>query len=202
MATSSIVVQLGAARAVSAIVAAVTEAGGKISSQLPGQPIRFMIKGRDGDNWSKRNSQYAGVAHLTPGSSGQTRVDVAVKARDIDVVARVVITVTAVLFLGFMPTPFPFFNLMMIVACLWAAAHGAYLASTSQTEYLDRIVAALSPATCTAWGSFEGHPSMGSEAVEQLKNLGELRAAGVLTDAEFNATKAELLKRMGAHALA
>jgi hypothetical protein len=60
MATSSIVVQLGAARAVSAIVAAVTEAGGKISSQLPGQPIRFMIKGRDGDNWSKRNSQYRG----------------------------------------------------------------------------------------------------------------------------------------------
>ena len=194
MATSSIVVQLGAAQAASAIIAAVTDAGGKISSQVPGQPIRFTIKGRDGDSWSKRNSPYAGVARLTPGSRGQTRVDVAVRSRDIDVVATVVATITGVLFMGFVPTPFPFFNLMMIVACLGATAYGAYLGSTWQTEYLDRIVAVLSPAT--AWESSERHHSMGTDAAEQLKKLGELRAAGVLADAEFDAKKAELLKRI------
>jgi hypothetical protein len=34
------------------------------------------------------------------------------------------------------------------------------------------------------------------EALEQLRKLGELRAAGVLTEAEFDAKKAELLRRV------
>jgi len=36
----------------------------------------------------------------------------------------------------------------------------------------------------------------GPSPIEQLKQLGELRDAGVLTDGEFEAKKAELLKRV------
>lgn len=197
MATCSIVVASGAAEAASKAVAAVTGAGGKISSQLPGQPVRFTIKGRDGDGWLKRISAYAGVAHLAPGSPGQTRVDVAVRAREIDVAAAVIVPIVTVLFLGFMPTPWPMFNLVMIFVALGWGAYLSYLQfSMWPQEHLDRIVAALAPATGTAWGSVESQHSMGSDAAEQLKKLGELRATGVLTDAEFNSKKAELLKRI------
>jgi hypothetical protein len=34
------------------------------------------------------------------------------------------------------------------------------------------------------------------DALEQLRKLGDLRAAGVLTDAEFDGKKAELLRRI------
>jgi hypothetical protein len=60
MAISSIVVHGGTGEVASAIVAAVTGAGGTIPSQVPAQPIRFTIKGRAGDNWFKRIAVYTG----------------------------------------------------------------------------------------------------------------------------------------------
>jgi putative oligomerization/nucleic acid binding protein len=55
--------------------------------------------------------------------------------------------------------------------------------------------AARSPAAAS---SSPGHTtgSAGSDAVEQLKRLAELHKAGVLSDSEFEAKKAELLKRI------
>jgi hypothetical protein len=201
MATHGIVVPGGTADAAAAVIAAVREVGGNIATKVPG--LRFTINGRDGDSSFKRSIPYTGVAHLAPGSPGQTRVDVVVKAPDVVVVFMVGVTIVNVLVEGLMPTPFPFFNLMLLVAGLGWNAYLTYLfVSKWPTDHLDRVVAALSPLTGRAWGSSENHPPMGSSAAEQLKKLGELRAAGVLTDAEFNATKAELLKRMGAHASA
>lgn len=39
-------------------------------------------------------------------------------------------------------------------------------------------------------------PAAAADPIEQLKRLGELRDAGIVTDAEFEAKKAELLSRM------
>lgn len=41
-----------------------------------------------------------------------------------------------------------------------------------------------------------GNPLPSSDVLEQLRKLGDLRNAGVLTDAEFEAKKAELLGRL------
>jgi hypothetical protein len=54
--------------------------------------------------------------------------------------------------------------------------------------------AAPAPAVTRGAISYELGPSPG--ALEQLRQLGELRVAGVLTDAEFEAKKAELLRRI------
>jgi hypothetical protein len=47
----------------------------------------------------------------------------------------------------------------------------------------------IAPATPTAAGA-------SSDPLEQLRRLGELRDAGLVTDAEFAATKAEVLRRL------
>ena len=41
-----------------------------------------------------------------------------------------------------------------------------------------------------------GAPVIGPDVIEQLRKLGELRAAGVLTEVEFEAKKADLLRRI------
>jgi hypothetical protein len=51
-------------------------------------------------------------------------------------------------------------------------------------------------ATATPMPSVSQAYATSPDALEQLHKLGELRAAGVLTDAEFEAKKAELLRRV------
>jgi len=71
-----------------------------------------------------------------------------------------------------------------------AAAHGhlAPAAAVAQPGSAAPIAAAPAPAPAPAAAS----PDMGDK-LAQLKQLGELRDSGVLTDAEFGAQKAQIL---------
>jgi hypothetical protein len=46
-----------------------------------------------------------------------------------------------------------------------------------------------------AQGAYEPAPAAGSDTLAQLQQLGELRASGVLTEAEFEGQKAKILGR-------
>jgi hypothetical protein len=64
----------------------------------------------------------------------------------------------------------------------YAAGHGQAAPAAAPAGTLTAMTAAPAPAS----------PDMGEKLV-QLKQLGDLRAAGVLTDAEFEAQKANIL---------
>jgi hypothetical protein len=58
------------------------------------------------------------------------------------------------------------------------------------------IVASLAPAAGEMGAARQSTKSMSVDIVEEIKRLGELREAGLLTDDEFTAKKTELLNRM------
>jgi hypothetical protein len=57
-------------------------------------------------------------------------------------------------------------------------------------------IALPAPLQATLPGSGQLAPAPNLDAMEQLRKLGDLHKAGVLTDAEFDAKKAELLRRL------
>jgi len=61
-------------------------------------------------------------------------------------------------------------------------------------QFTEVVKAAMNSADSTA-GSVAS-PSTQPDVMEQLRKLGDLRAAGVLTDEEFAAKKADLLGRL------
>ena len=63
---------------------------------------------------------------------------------------------------------------------------------TNRLRNAIEVAAAQTPDTDVMTNAGANH----GEPVEQLRQLGELRDAGVLTDVEFEAKKAELLSRI------
>jgi len=75
MAKGDLIIQGDAGAATRAVVDAVTAAGGTISSQIPGQSVRFSLV-RTCDFWRDgyKSMTYDGTARLTPASPGHTRI--------------------------------------------------------------------------------------------------------------------------------
>jgi hypothetical protein len=77
------------------------------------------------------------------------------------------------------------------------ARQEAHAAAGRQPGAAATAVAQPAPATPIAAAAVPSAPAPASpdmgEKLEQLKQLGELRAAGVLTDAEFDVQKAQIL---------
>ena len=213
MASSGAVVNGSVADAWAVFADAVRAAGGTASSQLPGQPIRFTIK-RPGNIWEGKNTPYEGTANLVPLSAAQTRIDVTVSCAAMFYVYLGL----GVLFLFFFAYwVSPLIILLGLVAVVWSAFQAA---GPWAQEVVNHVIAALpSAATAVAGGSApataitaapvaasspvanpvspHGSDAAGSvDVADQLKKLGELHATGVLTDEEFQAKKAELLKRL------
>ena len=212
MASSGAVVNGSVAEASTVFADAVRAAGGTVSSQLPGQPIRFTIK-RPGNIWQGKNTPYEGTANLIPLSAGQTRIDVAVSCSPMFYLYLGL----GVIFLFLFVYWSPLIVLLGLVAVVWSAFQAA---GPWAQEVANHVTAALPPAafavagasaptaTNTAAPAAGASPPAnpvsshacdsagGADIADELKKLGELHTTGVLTDEEFQAKKAELLKRL------
>jgi Short C-terminal domain len=213
MATSGAVVNGSVAEASAVFADAVRAAGGTVSSQLPGQPIRFTIK-RPGNIWEGKNTPYEGTANLVPLSAGQTRIDVAVSCSAMFYL-YLGLGVIFVFLLAYWLSPL--IVLLGLVAVVWSAFQAA---GPWAQEVANHVIAALPSAAIAVAGASAPAPAataapaaatspaanpapphvsdpVGSaDVADQLKKLGELHATGVLTDEEFQTKKAELLKRL------
>jgi hypothetical protein len=206
VATSGAVVNGSVAEASSIFAEGVRAAGGTISSQVPGQPIRFTIK-RAGNIWEGKNTPYDGTANLVPLSATQTRIDVTVSCSTMFYLYLGL----GVIFIFLFAWWSPLFILLGLAAIVWAAFQGA---GPWAQEVANHVVAAL-PAVAGAPGpaatiapapaaSPTGTPASPQasdsparvDIADELKKLGDLHATGVLTDEEFQAKKTELLKRL------
>lgn len=207
MATSGAVVNGSVAEAPSIFAEAVRAAGGTVTSQVPGQPIRFTIK-RPGNIWEGKNTPYDGTANLVPLSATQTRIDVTVSCSTTFYLYLGLGVIFIFLFAWWLS---PLFILLGLAAIVWSAFQGA---GPWAQEAANHVVAAL-PAVAGAPGpaatiapppaaSPTGTPASPQasdsparvDIADELKKLGELHATGVLTDEEFQAKKTELLKRL------
>ncbi len=65
-----------------------------------------------------------------------------------------------------------------------------------EKDLFDRVYARLEELREEGGAKPQSPPPVSSDPIEQLRKLGELRDAGVVTDAEFAAKKAELLARL------
>lgn len=212
MATSGAVVNGSVAEASTVFADAVRAAGGTVSSQFPGQPIRFTIK-RPGTIWEGKNTPYEGTANLVPLSAGQTRIDVVVSCSPMFYLYLGLGVIFVFLFAYWLS---PLIVLLGLVAVVWSAFQAA---GPWAQEVANHVIAALPTAAIAVAGAsapatpFTAAPALASPAanpasphvsdpagsadvVDQLKKLGDLHATGVLTDEEFQAKKAELLKRL------
>ncbi|HYC14873.1 MAG TPA: SHOCT domain-containing protein [Stellaceae bacterium] len=210
MAKSSVVVDgdIGTATRLSA--EAVRAAGGTVSASIPGEPVRFSIK-RPGSWRDNKNTPYEGTASVLAVNSTQSRIDVETT------LAAIFYIYIAATCIGCLILTALFFY-VGIVPLIFAIIISIYVAVMAQgtwaQEMADAIVAKLPAAAhVTAQAPVSAPPAgtspppsapaaagvahtPSSAVMEDLKKLGELHSSGVLTDAEFEAKKAELLKRL------
>jgi Short C-terminal domain len=206
LASSGAVVNGSVAEASTVLVDAVRAAGGTFSSQAPGQPIRFSIK-RPGNIWEGKNTPYDGTATLIPLSATQTRIDVAVSCSPTFYLYLGLAVIFMFLFAFWLT---PLLMLLGLVAIVWFAFQAA---GPWAQEVANHVIASLPPAAAAAPGApvsaapMATAPSVNpgsfphlsdqsgaADIADQLKKLGELHATGILTDEEFQAKKADLLK--------
>lgn len=186
--------------------------GGRAMQQNP--PSSMLIEIPYKDLWltGGMNVRYRGVMTFTPQGPKQTLLQSKL-AVDWGTAAMVpiLVLVTAV-FAGFM-SPL-FFMMYLIFGALCAGISAWMLATSGQTKAAAKFIGALSGAQPdVARQKFEmpkmpggGQPGWSAPQhkqaaadpapMEQLERLAKLRDAGVVTAAEFEAKKAELLKRL------
>lgn len=208
MASSGAVVNGSVAEASAVLVGAVRTAGGTLTAQAPGQPIRFSIK-RPGNIWEGKNTPYDGTAALIPLNATQTRIDVAVSCSPTFYLYLGLVVIFMFLFAFWLT---PLLMLLGLVGIVWFAFQAA---GPWAQEVANHVIASLPPAGVAAPATavstapavtdppvnpgpspHVSDPSAGADITDQLKKLGELHATGVLTDEEFQAKKADLLKRL------
>jgi hypothetical protein len=207
MAASGAVVNASVAEASSILAEAVRAAGGTISSQVPGQPIRFTIK-RPGNIWEGKNTPYDGTANLIPMSETQTRIDVTLSCSTMFYLYLGLGVIFIFLFAYWLS---PLFILLGLAAIVWSAFNAsgpwAQQVANQVVAALPAVAAAGPAAAITAPPApvvpprppVSAHASDSPAPVDiadELKKLGELHATGVLTDEEFQVKKTELLKRL------
>jgi len=182
---------------------AVKAAGGTAPSSIPGETLRFSIK-RPGSWRDSKNTPFDGTAKISAVNPAQSRIDLETSLAGVfylyiagSFVALVILTAIS-----------PYIGAIPLVVGLLVCIYILVMAQgTWAQEMADRIAAGLTPSTHVAPQMPPSQPPPAAAAppatatpsarvMEDLKKLGELHASGVLTDAEFEAKKAELLKRV------
>jgi len=209
MANRSIVIAGASAESSQTFLQALTDAGGTATTQIPGQPIKFNLKDAGKRGWQDwRYFTYEGTAVLSNQPDAATRIDLMIACPPSYILyaggcALVGLLIALLLIPGF--------GLLLWLIALFGVGWAIYQAtSVYPDELLDRIVSRIpgiitissTPSAPVPPGAVPTAPvspppvSNGNAVADQLKKLAELHTAGVLTDAEFTAKKAELLKRL------
>ncbi|HVM80696.1 MAG TPA: SHOCT domain-containing protein [Stellaceae bacterium] len=199
MAKSSVVVEGDIGAATRLCADAIKAAGGTVASSVPGEPIRFSIK-RPGSWRDNRNTPYDGAARISAVNAAQSRVDVETTLAGIFYVYMGLTVVGCLLLTALFWYGFILPLIFAIIACIYLTvmAQGSWAQAMA-----DAVVSRLTPAAHVAPQPPPSPPPAAAAAhapsasvMEDLKKLGELHSSGVLTDAEFEGKKAELLKRV------
>lgn len=198
--------------AMQSFVNAVTYMGGSVTSMNPARPVEFKVR-RSG-NLGGYGAPYNGTANFVQMGPSQTKILVEINpatwftgfsvAGAIAViflagaltqneettmfVTLILLPVTAVmLYLYYRPWR------TQVIDKLQAGVHGtmpAYETAQHAPAPSPASFASPSPAPATA------APSTSASVADQLRQLNELKEQGLITEEEFNAKKAELLKRL------
>lgn len=201
--------------AVQSFVNAVTYIGGSVTSMNPARPIEFSVR-RTGSMMGGFGAPYGGTATFIPTGNGQTRALIELKPK---LWYTAVLVVICVVLLGIIGG-------VALEAELAVTAGVAVAAATGVTLYLyhvpwpQKVIERITGGVHGAVGAFDAPapaasagpvpqpagvapatpqpaPSQPSGPVaDQLRQLGELHQQGLINDAEFEAKKAELLKRL------
>lgn len=203
MGKSNVVVDGDIATATRLCGDAVKAAGGTVASSIPGETMRFGIK-RPGSWRDSKNTPFEGIAKISTVNPAQSRIDLETSLAGVfylyiagSFVALVILTAIA-----------PYIGAAPLVIGLLACIYILVMAQGSWAqEMADRIAAGLTPSTHVAPQMPPSQPppavpappvaaAPSARVMEDLKKLGELHASEVLTDGEFEAKKAELLRRV------
>ena len=211
---SSVSVDLDVPNAYARVINAIQEAGGQVKMQTPPQNVQFELvrkKWKKGSSWGVPLRFY-GTVGVQPISNKEARVTTNVKA-DFGSAVPLFIFVgisgfICALLLGAWAGVF---------GMIWLALTLGFLVSiyinlnTNVPEALCQEIVAALPVTTTTYtpppeagldipaqtGKLNNTPpEAGLDIPAQIKKLAELRDMGALTTAEFEAKKAELLKRL------
>jgi hypothetical protein len=198
-------------------VRAIEAAGGQVQWQAPPQSAQFYVRKKDMWNTGGTTVGYRGELSVTPVAPEQSRVGVRASVDWPSTVPLLIATVVAVfIFVLFSPAFLPFlllFWLLAVAYTLWLVA--SKLPSDVSAGILKRLPGGSAAPGRTGLGAWlpsgQGRmpsppppspvapaapPAPAQNLVEQIKQLAGLREAGILTVEEFEAKKAELLKRL------
>ncbi|MEZ5994591.1 MAG: SHOCT domain-containing protein [Hyphomonadaceae bacterium] len=191
---------------------AIAATGGEIMWQQPPSGAKFLLAYKNIWTTGGFSLKYDGDLQVIPAGPGQTTARFGLKVQWGSVVPLLVTQVLCVIILAMFNYYFAAFALILIIASLvysaWSAASGI------PDKLLDTIIKNLQsgagPAPAQAYTPApqpapapqptpapQPAPANNSAAImEQIKQLGGLRDAGVLTPEEFETKKAELLSRI------
>ena len=183
---------------------ALSEAGGTATTQIPGQPVKFNLKETGKRGWQDwRYFTFEGTAALTDQPDASTRIDLSITCPSSYFLYAAGCAIVALLFAVLI---IPGFGLLLWLVGMLGIGWAVYQATSVYPEELtDRVVSripgvisvsSVTPVAPTAPVAPPPPASSGNSVADQLKKLGELHAAGILTEAEFAAKKADLLKRL------
>lgn len=196
--------------AMQAFVGAVTYMGGSVTSMNPARPVEFSVR-RTGSMMGGMGAPYGGTATFVPTANGQTRVLIELKpkawytaifvlialgvlgvagavggeddATIMAVAAIAAIAVAGTLYLYYVPWP------QQVIEKLQQGVHGtvpAYESNPAARGPQPAVAAAAAASPSQAQGGI----------AEQLGQLSDLHKKGLITDAEFESKKADLLSRL------
>lgn len=194
---------------------AITAAGGQVMLQSPPQSMRVAVTKMDFVNTSWMKVRFAGDIVITPAGSRQCTVQVKYQAENLMAIVGTSVAVTLVavvlnaqtglgglmLLLGIAATAWTAYNLSnslpksmaekLVLEIQMQAQSGATPIRQAATP-----VTPSSPPRAQTSMSSDGAMNDGSSVVANMRKLQELRDMGALTAAEFEAKKAEILKRL------
>jgi hypothetical protein len=203
-AQSSISVELDAPSAYARVMSAVQTIGGQIKMQTPPQSAQFGYVLKNLWKTGGMAVKFDGAVNVQPVSDKLARVTTNVKVDFGSAVPYFLTLGVCGLFALVLGN-----GGMLILLCLLGGAVYSYIEFNTKTpeEICQKIAAAL-PVTTMAYTPPPGAAPMASpppsatsaeagiDIAAQIKKLAELRDMGALTTGEFDAKKAELLKRL------
>lgn len=218
MAKGELQIKGDANAAMQSFVNAVTYMGGSVTSMNPSRPVEFSVR-RSGGMMGGMGAPYGGTATFVPTANGQTRVLVELRPRAWYTAIFVVIALVALgavgavggeedvglMAMGILVTVVTAWTLYsyyvpwqkQVIDKLQMGVHGAVsafdmpAAAPAAPAHGAAFTAAPDPAAPAS-----ATPSASAALGDQLRQLAELHRNGLITDAEFEAKKADVLKRL------
>jgi hypothetical protein len=211
-----VMLALDAATAFDRIVAAIQSAGGQIQWQTPPHKATFLLNYKDVWNTGGLTVKYSGELTVSPTGPSSSMVQLNTKVNWSSMVPVLVATVVgAFVFVLFIPM---FGSFLLLIILLGLAYYGWMFGSKVPNDCAQKFLAGLPKATGPMPGfSAPGglHPSPGpapqpggagppspppeagsASVAERIKQLASLRELGAITEEEYKAKKAELLKQL------